>query len=295
MNSTDQPDRTETLACLIIDDPLLRPRYGCLDYEELLRAMEKHRFFTEIAFIPFNWNRSEERTVRLFREHPEYFGLCVHGCDHTSSEFARGSEADLRERAQTALWRMERHRERTGLSYDPVMVFPRGEFSGAAMRALADAGYWAAFNSTLKTVDGGEVPVEEERKALSTLHHGFPLFLRRYPTNREGFRQDVANGRPLLVVEHHGYFRDGGRALTELVDWINGLGRVRWTSLGEITRSYLGAEAAGRSAPALPESAPHQSPVGVSVRRMLSEFRDSHVETNPLLTKLYHDLRQIVR
>ena len=31
-------DIRETLACLIIDDPLLRPKYGCLDYEKLLAA-----------------------------------------------------------------------------------------------------------------------------------------------------------------------------------------------------------------------------------------------------------------
>ena len=44
---------TVTLACLIIDDPLLRPKYGCLDYTKLLQEMKEHNFFTEIAFTGF--------------------------------------------------------------------------------------------------------------------------------------------------------------------------------------------------------------------------------------------------
>ncbi len=43
-----------TLACLIIDDPLLIPRYGKLNFAKLLREMNEHNFFTEIAFIPWN-------------------------------------------------------------------------------------------------------------------------------------------------------------------------------------------------------------------------------------------------
>jgi len=45
----------ETLACLVIDDPLLKPRYGRLDYKNLLEEMKEHSFFTEIAFIPWNY------------------------------------------------------------------------------------------------------------------------------------------------------------------------------------------------------------------------------------------------
>ena len=32
----------ETLACLIIDDPLLTPSYGCLNYEALLAVDAAH-------------------------------------------------------------------------------------------------------------------------------------------------------------------------------------------------------------------------------------------------------------
>jgi hypothetical protein len=35
---------SETNACLVIDDPLLNPNYGCVNFEKLLGLMERHRF-----------------------------------------------------------------------------------------------------------------------------------------------------------------------------------------------------------------------------------------------------------
>ena len=85
----------QTLACLIIDDPLLMPRYGCLDYERLLEEMQEHRFFTEIAFIPYNYLRSDPATVRLLSDNLDYFGVCVHGCNHTANEFGKADYGKL--------------------------------------------------------------------------------------------------------------------------------------------------------------------------------------------------------
>ena len=48
-----------------------------------------------------------------------------------------------------ALERMHRLRQRTGLNYDRVMVFPRGEFSAAAMLALRGSAVVAAVNTEL--------------------------------------------------------------------------------------------------------------------------------------------------
>jgi hypothetical protein len=71
----------ETSACLVIDDPLLKPTHGFVDFQELLSLMKRHNFSTNIAFIPWNWRRSAPGVVRLFRENPEHFSLSVHGCD----------------------------------------------------------------------------------------------------------------------------------------------------------------------------------------------------------------------
>lgn len=53
-------------ACIIIDDPLLRENYGFLNYRKLLDLMDKHDFHTSIAFIPWNYNRTDKNLATLF-------------------------------------------------------------------------------------------------------------------------------------------------------------------------------------------------------------------------------------
>jgi|WetSurMetagenome_2_1015567.scaffolds.fasta_scaffold378145_1 hypothetical protein len=290
MITGNEQNTGETLACLIIDDPLLKPQYGCLNYESLLREMKEHRFFTEIAFIPWNYRRSDPRTVRLFADNPGYYGLCVHGCDHTGGEFAATEYRKLSDLSSTALWRMEQHKKITGLPYDPVTVFPQGRFTSTALRALKDHGYVAAFNSTLRALDREEVPARESRLPFTTIYDGFPLFLRRYPKDRPGFVEDMASGRPLIIVEHHAAFRNGYGAITDLVDWVNGLGNVRWTSLLHIAERYLGKEAAATEQSFAPPRAARSCKA--ALRRFLCEARDNHVHTSGLLTRVYKMARR---
>lgn len=288
----------ETLACLIIDDPLLTPSYGYLNYEKLLAEMKEHRFFTEIAFIPMNFKRSDPDIVRLIADNPEYFALCVHGCNHSGSEFCKGSLETLQALATTALWRMERHRELTGLAYDPVMVFPRGQFSKEALRALAECGYEAAFNSTLRTTSGEQPPPEDFRRPATTAYHDFPLFLRRDPDELDALSQDIEAGRPALLVAHHGDFEEGYKTITDTVDWINSHGNVKWTSLAEITRRYCGpgTRAATREAVSTMAAPPcPHVPLGMAARRTLSEFRDNYVDTNRVLRSLYANVHRTLK
>ena len=95
----------EASASLIIDDPLLKPTHGFVDFQELLSLMKRHNFSTNVAFIPWNWRRSAPEVVRLFRENPEHFSLSVHGCDHTRAEFGSPSRQRLYWKAQQALER----------------------------------------------------------------------------------------------------------------------------------------------------------------------------------------------
>lgn len=281
----------ETLACLIIDDPLLRPRYGCLDYRKLLEEMRLHNFFTEIAFIPWNYKRSNLDTVRLLADNGDYYAICVHGCNHTANEFGEGSYQQLSALSSTALWRMEQHQRLTGLPYDPVMVFPQGRFSSVAMQALKDNGYLAAFNSTIQATDREEPAGTEYPQPFTTIYHEFPLFLRRYPRDKSQFVQDMALGRPIIVVEHHGAFRNGYRAITDLVDWINSLGNIRWASLLHIAEHYLGSNNTTIAQGADPPLVPLHLNTKIAFRRFLSEARDNYLETNGFLTKAYKMVR----
>jgi hypothetical protein len=281
----------ETLACLIIDDPLLRPRYGCLDYAKLLREMKEHRFFTEIAFIPWNYRRSDSVTVRLFTDNTDYYAICVHGCSHIGNEFGGRNYQELSTLSSVALWRMEQHKRLTGLPYDPVMVFPRGHFSSVAMQALKAHGYTAAFNTTLRAIDGEEPPAIEYRSAATTIYHDFPLFLRRYPKDKIEFVQDLSLGRPIIIVEHHGAFRNGYKAMTDLIDYVNGLGNIKWKSLAYIADHYCGDKAVPMRQSANPSSRRPYYDTKVTLRRFLSEARDNYVETSGLLTKAYKIVR----
>lgn len=282
---------SETLACLIIDDPLLRPRYGCLDYEKLLEEMKVHNFFTEIAFIPWNYKRSDAKTVRLFADNADYYTLCVHGCNHIDNEFGTGNYQEVSYLASSALWRMEQHKRLTGLPYDPVIVFPQGRFSSVAMQVLKDYGYFAAFNSTIRATDREEPSAIEYQRPFTTIYHDFPLFLRRYPKQKLHFVQDRTAGRPIIIVEHHGAFRNGYKTMTDLVDWVNSLGNVRWTSLLHIAEHYLGKKVATTGPSIMPSTSHMLLNCKVALRRFLSEARDNHVETNGLLTKVYKMVR----
>ncbi len=279
-----------TLACLIIDDPLLRPQYGALNYKELLKEMKIHNFFTEIAFIPWNYNRSHRDMVKFFHDNRDRYALCVHGCDHVRNEFGVGNYEELSKLSSTALWRMEQHKQITGLPYDPVMVFPQGRFSSIAMKVLKEHGYLAAFNSTLRSTDGEDPPAEEYRQPATMMYHGFPLFLRRYPKDREKFLDDIRTGRPVVIVEHHGVFKDRCKEITDLVDWINSFGNIRWTSLLQIAEHYLKQKAAMQESSPSPYQQCLSYRSKVAFRRYLSEMRDNHVETNKLLSKIYRKI-----
>jgi hypothetical protein len=283
----------ETLACLTIDDPLLRPKYGCLEYERLLDEMRLHNFFTEIAFIPWNYRRSSLKTVRLLADNADHYAICVHGCNHTGNEFGGGNYEQLAALSTTALWRMEQHKRLTGLPYDPVIVFPQGRFSSVAMRVLKQQGYLAAFNSTLRATDGEEPLAVEQRTPFTNMYYGFPLFLRRYPRDKSQFVQDLAAGRPIIIVQHPEAFRNGYKAMTDLVDWINGLGRIKWTSLSSIAEYYLGVQAGAnpRAHKIAPRPAGPYLSAQAASRRYLSELRDNYVLTNGLLAKAYKMVR----
>jgi len=218
-------------ACFIIDDPLLRQRYGYFHFRRLMEAMRHQAFAACIAFIPWNYRRSRKAVAELLssRGMPS---LCVHGCDHTGGEFASRDVELLRGKAQLALDRMRAHARSSGIPFDDVMVFPQGCFSVEALKALNGAGYLAAINSDLHP--STETEVLELRDLLSvavTRFSNFPLFGRHYPKAIEDFALDLFLGKPALLVEHHAYFRSGYGALQAFVARLNALDeRIEWTN-----------------------------------------------------------------
>jgi hypothetical protein len=221
-------------ARVIIDDPLLRRRYGFIRYEELLRSMRRLGCGVTTAFIPWNWRRTTRRDARWFAPFLPDHSLCVHGCDHTGNEFSEGTEDQLAAKALAALERMDKHRDRTGLGSSRVMVFPRGRFSSAAMRALRRGGFLAVVNTKRVPADepNAALPLAQELQPAITYYSGLPLFVRRYPADLQACALDLFLGRPAHIVEHHDWFRHGCGDFERCVEWLKAVQPgLSWPSL----------------------------------------------------------------
>ena len=161
--------------------------------------------------------------------------LCVHGCDHTSAEFATTDVDALHGKARLALERMRKHQAATGVVFDEVMVFPQGHYSAEGVRALKAAGYLAGVNGEVcPSTDPKSLALRDLLDVAVTRFADFPLFVRRYPHNLVDLAFDRFLGKPTFVVEHHNYFRNGYDELTGLIERLNSLDALEWTSLAAI-------------------------------------------------------------
>jgi len=229
----------ETNACLVIDDPVLKSTHGFVNFQELLSLMKRHKFSTNIAFIPWNWRRSAPEVARLFRENPEDYSVSVHGCDHTRAEFGSFDRQRLYWKTQQALERMNRHESITGIRHDRVMVFPQGIFSEAAMSALKRTDLIAAVNNDIISADPHpRAVILSELWDIAVMGYAFPLFTRRYPWEGiENFAFDALLGKPAIIVIHHDYCNDHCSRLTTFIERLNNLKIApAWRSLGEVVR-----------------------------------------------------------
>ena len=229
---------SETNACLVIDDPVLKPTHGFVNFQELLSLMKQHKFSTNIAFIPWNWRRSAPQVVRLFKENPDNYSVSVHGCDHTKAEFGGADRCRLYWKTRQALDRMNRHESITGISHDRVMVFPQGIFSEAAMSALKHSGIIAAVNSDVISSDSQPraVTISEVWDIAVMGYSDFPIFTRRYPwEGLANFAFDALLGKPAIALIHHDYCSDHCARLIDFIDRLNALKcRLIWRSLAEV-------------------------------------------------------------
>jgi hypothetical protein len=227
-------------ACLIIDDPLLKPKYGFCNFAELHHLMRRFGFTTNIAFIPWNWRRTSATAAKFFDFESGHFSVSIHGCDHTAGEFAATSTEVLNAKAQLARFRMRNHEARTGIKHDSVMVFPQGAFSSMCPEVLKRNGFLAAVNTEIAPMDSQNSRTRiRDVWDLAILTYGdFPIFTRRYAFHGlENFAFDLLLGKPCLIVAHHDFFKDESAALIDLIEKIGFLNaRLRWRSLGQVIR-----------------------------------------------------------
>jgi len=242
------PHRT---ARFIIDDPLLTRKYGFLTYKELLSSMRSADYGTSIAFIPWNYRRTTRRAAAdLFEGRPN-LSICIHGCDHTNKEFATSEKGVLDWKGNLGLQRMKTHETRTDVPFEPVMVFPQGQFSSSALLALRTNNYLAAVNTTCFPTDEQNVlTIADFLRPAITRFHGFPLFQRRYPKRLVDCAFDIFLGKPTLLVEHHQYFQHGYEVLERFVRELRNLEpALSWPTLSsQLMKSCVTRQVSGNSA-----------------------------------------------
>jgi hypothetical protein len=231
-------------ATVVIDDPLLRRSYGFLNFSQLLNEMDRSDFTSTIAFIPWNHRRTDPATAQLIRERSDRFQICVHGCDHTEGEFASTNIGELDARVHLATQRMKSHEQRTGVPYVKVMVFPQGRFSSVSLGLLKSHNYLAAVNSSViaEDVSGSHgLTLGDLLQPAVCKYNTFPLFMRRYPRKLADVAFDLFLGKPALLVEHHGYFKNGYDEIREFTMKVNSLSKsLQWIGLEELVqRTYL--------------------------------------------------------
>ncbi len=227
-------------ACFIIDDPLLRSRYGFLDFEILETRMNTGQFSTNIGFIPWNCRRTDPRIGAKFKQEGSRFSISIHGCDHTEGEFGLTDEHRLRAKARLALKRMAIHESVTGIKHNRVMVFPQGVFSKASLRILREEGFLAAVNSTSYAVDAqqDELTYRDVLGIAVLRFDDLPLFLREYPGKVERLALDIFLGKQVILVGHHEFFKRGYETIEHYAHIINALEpRTVWTDLEDLCTS----------------------------------------------------------
>ena len=228
-------------AGFVIDDPLLRRRYGYIDFRQLLTSARKHAYHVTLAFIPWNHWRTRRSNARFFLYHSDCISLCAHGYDHTKNEFAVTDRYDLLNRSFGAIERMEFHRQRTGLPYEALMVYPQEQYSKEALWALAESRQFTAVVNT-RCIPPVKAPTGEVCGADLLLPaqdswFGLPILKRHYWTGMADFAMALFLGKPAILVEHHEYFREGTRAIEEFVSKLRGLRPdIRWVPISTTVR-----------------------------------------------------------
>ena len=228
-------------AALVIDDALLRPSYGFIDFKKILASARKHQYHVTLAFIPWNHWRTRLRDAALFRSYTDVFSLCVHGDDHTSAEFGSQDRGDLLARVGESITRMELHRARTGVPYDAVMVCPQERYSVEALRVIGESRAFLAINNT-RCIPDDPAAKGKVRGADLLLpaedSFGVPVLKRHYPgEGMAKFALALFFGKPAVLVAHHEYFRSGTDQAERFVADLKGMSpTVRWIPISTTLR-----------------------------------------------------------
>ncbi len=226
-------------AAVTIDDPLLKSKYGYINFPEFLKSAKDHDYRITLDFIPWNYKRTSRRIANNFAKNNN-FDICVHGCDHTNNEFGSLDFKLFSSKSQKAMDRLQDMEKRTGMAFEPFMIFPQGRFSTKAITALRTNGcYLGAINSTVIPVESRPegCKLRDQMAPVATNFHGFSVLSRRDPSDRRGFALDAFYGKHVIMKEHHQFFKEGTSGVEKFALYASRIiTQPEWNSVGEILR-----------------------------------------------------------
>jgi hypothetical protein len=225
-----------------IDDPWLRQPYGHVNYEELVQHARAHNFHATIAFVPWNFDRSQSSVVTLFRENPDKLSISIHGNNHVHQEFGPLTSHSLSEQVENmrqGMVRMEKFSALTHIPYDPVIIFPHSIAPEATFSELRKNQYLGTVNSLSVPSDAAAPEGADFALRAATLRFGDFPSLRRYSAEADippaQIAIDAFLGNPILFYAHQSFFAPGMDAFDKTADLVNRLQPgTRWESLGSI-------------------------------------------------------------
>lgn len=217
----------DAFAGVVIDDPLLEPRYGMLDFPALLESARRHAYHVTVGYIPWNHWRVKRSLATQFADHAGHFSLCVHGCDHTRYEFGSDDYQDLLDRSLEASRRIDSLRRRFGLECVPLMVCPQERFSLQGLAALSHSRcYLGLLNSGCIPANARECDGITGADLLfpaQDRYFGLPIFKRYYAKDSRGFALALFLGKPAILSEHHEFFEQGLAGVERFVQQVREL------------------------------------------------------------------------
>lgn len=245
-------------ANLTIDDPWLREPYGYISFEALGREARKNQFHVTIAFIPYNYKKSQEEAIEIFRRYSDNLSIVIHGNNHNFSEFRERtkSESDAPETKSIhpdesniiqAQFRMDKFSSLTGIPYDRVMVFPRGFFTMENMQHLKKNNFLMTVNSTRPSNSGDWQSASEQFRGITLQHNGFPMVIRYgIPEIDDKKSEESLNAwiqmrlfldLPVVLYTHMNFFKGGALSFNSIAQKVNNTQpKIIWSNLGNIAR-----------------------------------------------------------
>jgi len=233
-------------AGFIIDDPNLHwPRYGFVDYREIIGHAQKENYHVSFATIPLDTWFTHSATADLFRTNSRWLSLLIHGNDHAKKELALNySEAMRKGLLQQAIQRINRLEQKTNIRVCRVMVPPHGACSDEMLAELSKCGFESA------CISAGSLRAHNQDKPWTKTLGFLPAeTIQGCPVlPRWGLTGNVKNslllaaylGQPMILRGHHQDLKDGGKAFDEYARFINGLGNVFWSNMTDLSRlNYL--------------------------------------------------------